>query len=203
MHNSSVAQSDSLWPHESQHTCKINLNYPNLVYLESEVVIGRKEWWKRKKGEKDREKEGKRNKSIEEGKEKGEEFIIFLLEGCRHTLINLEITRIYKFWCFRYLNYKNEIICFFFIFFFPEIAIKYLVLLHLVIWASLLAQMVKNTPAMCEPGFSPWIGKIPWRRAWQSTPVFLPGEFPWTEEPGNLQTMGPQRVGHDWATKHI
>ena len=26
------------------------------------------------------------------------------------------------------------------------------------------------------PGFNPWVGKIPWRRAWQSTPVFLPGE---------------------------
>ena len=25
-------------------------------------------------------------------------------------------------------------------------------------------------------GFGPWVGKIPWRRAWQSTPVFLPGE---------------------------
>ena len=25
-------------------------------------------------------------------------------------------------------------------------------------------------------GFYPWVGKIPWRRAWQSTPVFLPGE---------------------------
>ena len=25
-------------------------------------------------------------------------------------------------------------------------------------------------------GFHPWIGKIPWRRAWQPTPVFLPGE---------------------------
>ena len=25
-------------------------------------------------------------------------------------------------------------------------------------------------------GFDPWIGKIPWRRAWQPTPVFLPGE---------------------------
>ena len=27
------------------------------------------------------------------------------------------------------------------------------------------------------PGFNPWVGKIPWRRAWQSTQVFLPGEF--------------------------
>ena len=30
-------------------------------------------------------------------------------------------------------------------------------------------------------GFDPWVGKIPWRRVWQPTPVFLPGEIPWTE----------------------
>ena len=28
-----------------------------------------------------------------------------------------------------------------------------------------------------RPGFDPWVGKIPWRRKWQSTPVCLPGEF--------------------------
>ena len=28
-----------------------------------------------------------------------------------------------------------------------------------------------------RPGFYPWFGKIPWRRKWQPTPVFLPGEF--------------------------
>ena len=28
-----------------------------------------------------------------------------------------------------------------------------------------------------RPGLDPWVGKIPWRREWQSTPVFLPGEF--------------------------
>jgi len=27
-----------------------------------------------------------------------------------------------------------------------------------------------------RPGFDIWVGKIPWRRAWQPTPVFLPGE---------------------------
>ena len=27
-----------------------------------------------------------------------------------------------------------------------------------------------------RPGFDPWVGKIPWRREWQTTPVFLPGE---------------------------
>ena len=47
------------------------------------------------------------------------------------------------------------------------------------------------------PGFDPWVGKIPWRRAWQPTPVFLPGEIPWTEEPGGLQSIGLQRVGYD------
>ena len=47
------------------------------------------------------------------------------------------------------------------------------------------------------PGFNPWVGKIPQRRAWTPTPVFLPGESPWTEKPGGLQSMGPQRVGHD------
>ena len=42
-----------------------------------------------------------------------------------------------------------------------------------------------------------WVGKIPWRRAWQPTLVFLPGESPWTEEPGGLQSMGLQRIGND------
>ena len=32
------------------------------------------------------------------------------------------------------------------------------------------------------PGCDPWVGKIPWRRAWLSAPVFVPGESPWTEE---------------------
>ena len=46
-------------------------------------------------------------------------------------------------------------------------------------------------------GFDPRIGKIPSRRAWQSTPVFLPGESPRTEEPGGLQSKGPKRIEHD------
>jgi len=39
--------------------------------------------------------------------------------------------------------------------------------------------------------------KILMRRAWQPTLVFLPGEFPWTEEPSGLQSMRLQRVGYD------
>ena len=40
--------------------------------------------------------------------------------------------------------------------------------------------VVKNLPANAGDGdweFSPGVGKIPWRRKWQPTPVFLPGEF--------------------------
>jgi len=56
--------------------------------------------------------------------------------------------------------------------------------------------MVKNMPAMWRPQFEPWVGKIPWRRASQPTPVLLPGESPRTEEPGGLQSMQLQRAGH-------
>ena len=34
-----------------------------------------------------------------------------------------------------------------------------------------------DLPAMQETGFNPWVRKILWRRKWQPTPVFLPGEF--------------------------
>ena len=60
-----------------------------------------------------------------------------------------------------------------------------------------MAQTVKNLLAMWEI----WVGKIPWRRAWQPSPVFLPGESPRTEEPGGLQSVGSQRVEHDGVTK--
>ena len=39
--------------------------------------------------------------------------------------------------------------------------------------------------------------KIPWRMDSLPTSVFLPGKSLWTEEPGGLQSMGSQRVGHD------
>ena len=65
-----------------------------------------------------------------------------------------------------------------------------------------MAQIIKNLPATQETWVWPWIGKILWRRARQPTPVFLPGESPWREEPGGLQSMRSQRIGHNWATKH-
>ena len=46
-------------------------------------------------------------------------------------------------------------------------------------------------------GLIPGLGRFPWGRPWQPTPVFLPGKIPWTEEHGGLQSTGSQRVGHD------
>ena len=43
-----------------------------------------------------------------------------------------------------------------------------------------MAQTVNNLPAMQEAqvqALGTWVGKIPWRKEWLSTPVFLPGEF--------------------------
>ena len=36
--------------------------------------------------------------------------------------------------------------------------------------------VVKNLPAKAGDGFVLWVGKIPWRRKWQQSPVFLPGK---------------------------
>ena len=51
-----------------------------------------------------------------------------------------------------------------------------------------------------RPGFNPSVGKTLWRRKWQPTLVFLPRKIPWMQEPGRRQSMGSQRVGHDWET---
>ena len=63
---------------------------------------------------------------------------------------------------------------------------KFMFDLYPLFWrASLVAQLIKNPPAMRET----WVGKIPWRRERLPTPVFWPGEF--------HRSMGSQRVGQD------
>ena len=45
------------------------------------------------------------------------------------------------------------------------------------IWTSQVALVIKNPPTnagrLKRPEFDPWVGKIPWRKEWQPTPVFL------------------------------
>ena len=53
-------------------------------------------------------------------------------------------------------------------------------------------------------GFKLWVGKIPWRRKRQPTPVFLPGKSHGQRNLAGYSPWGCKRVGHDLATKeHI
>ena len=50
-------------------------------------------------------------------------------------------------------------------------------------------------------GFDPWVRKIPWRRAWQPTAVFMPGESHGQRGlAGYIQDTGLQRVAYDEVT---
>ena len=50
-------------------------------------------------------------------------------------------------------------------------------------------------------GFDPWVGKISWRREWQPTPVFLPGESHGQRSLlGYISSTRSQRVRHDCVT---
>ena len=55
--------------------------------------------------------------------------------------------------------------------------------------ASLIAQLVKNLPAMQRPEFYPWVGKIPWRRERLPAPAFWPGEFHGLYRPECVKTI--------------
>ena len=64
--------------------------------------------------------------------------------------------------------------------------------------------MVKHLLQWGRPGFDTWVGKIPWRREWLPTPVFLPGESHGKHScHGILQYVGLQRIAHDWATNTL
>ena len=58
-------------------------------------------------------------------------------------------------------------------------------------WVSLVAQLVKNPPAMRETWVDPWVWKSPWRRERLPTPVFWPGELhglysPWGRKESDM-----------------
>ena len=56
----------------------------------------------------------------------------------------------------------------------------------------------KESTCQC---FEPWVGKIPWRRRWQSTPVFLPGKFHWQRSLVSYSPWGCKRVRYVLVTK--
>ena len=64
-------------------------------------------------------------------------------------------------------------------------------------WASLVAQMVKRLPAMWETWVQSLGQEDPLQKEIASHSSTLAWKIPWMEEPGMLQSMGSQRVGHD------
>ena len=63
-------------------------------------------------------------------------------------------------------------------------------------WASLVSQLVKSPLQRGRPGFSPWVGKIPWRRERLPTPVFWPGEVMDCIVQGVAKSRTPPRDFH-------
>ena len=72
-----------------------------------------------------------------------------------------------------------------------------------VFWASLVAQKVKNPPAMLET----WVRSLGWEdpqeKGMATYSCILAWRIPWTEEPGGQHSMASQRFGHDWAHTHV
>ena len=63
--------------------------------------------------------------------------------------------------------------------------------------ASLVAQMVKNLPAMLETWDQSLSWEDPLKQGMATHSSILAWKIPWTEEPGGLQSLGSQRAGHD------
>ena len=71
------------------------------------------------------------------------------------------------------------------------------------IYISLMAQMVKNLPAVQESQ-APSLGQEdPLEKEMATHSSILAWEIPWAEEPGRIQSMGSQRVGHDLVTNTL
>ena len=66
--------------------------------------------------------------------------------------------------------------------------------------ASLAAQMAKSPPATCEARVRSLGQEEPLEKGMDTPSRILGWRMPWAEEPGGLQSLGPQRVGHDRVT---
>ena len=85
--------------------------------------------------------------------------------------------------------------------YFDNVLKMYVILENVQAWASLVAQSIKHLPAMQEMRvrFLGW--KDPLEKEMATHSSILGWRIPWTEEPGKLQSMGLQRVGHHLVTK--
>ena len=67
--------------------------------------------------------------------------------------------------------------------------------------ASMEAQWQRICLQFRRRGSLPWVGKIPWRKKWQPTPIFLLGKFHGQRSLAGYSRWGRKRVGHNLATK--
>ena len=69
--------------------------------------------------------------------------------------------------------------------------------LYMLIWTSLAAQVIKNLLAMQETWVQSLGQEEPLEKGMATHSSIPAWRIPWTEEPGGLESMGSQRVGHD------
>ena len=79
----------------------------------------------------------------------------------------------------------------------PETTTTLLISYSLTFWASLVAQSVKNLPAVQETRVQSLGWEDPLEKEMATHSSILSWKISWTEEPGGLQSMASQRVGHD------
>ena len=90
----------------------------------------------------------------------------------------------------------------------PGSSVRGILLARILEWVSVPSSRGSSRPrdqthvSLCLPALVGRFFTTSMRRAWQPTPVFLPGEFHEQRRPGGLQSTGSQRVGHNWVTKH-
>ena len=89
---------------------------------------------------------------------------------------------------------------------FPFCIAKIYLKLCIILWGLPRGSVVKNQPANVgdagDGGFDPWVGKTPWRRKWQPSPIFLPGKYLGQRSLAGYSLQGHKRAGHDRATEH-
>ena len=89
----------------------------------------------------------------------------------------------------------------------PQVVVKldyhYLCIKLLLFTAPLVAQMVRNMPAMQEIWIWSLGQKDSLEKGMATHSIILTCIIPWTEEPGGLQSVVSQRVGHNWVTDII
>ena len=72
-----------------------------------------------------------------------------------------------------------------------------------ILWASLVAQTVRYLPAMQETWVLSLDQEDPLENEMVTQSSTLTWKILWVEEPSRLQSMGSQRVGHNWATSLV